>query len=148
MSSAWNTSPKTIKVAKVKDHVANKKSELAKIKNLVAETKTVLSNTKATMLTPKRQWPNWAQNCFKAIPLECNADYAILGPFLVFLSVTSCSQYVYLHVCQILNTHSLAFIRWNYSKLEKKLFFFVPKRYASALGPKKSIFWTRYGLKV
>jgi hypothetical protein len=58
LSSAWNTSPKTIKVAKVKDHVTKNKSELAKIKNLVAETKTILSNTKVALLIPKHQWPN------------------------------------------------------------------------------------------
>jgi hypothetical protein len=96
-----------------------------------------LSNTKVALLIPKHQWPNWAQNCLKATPLECKADYAKLGPSLVFLTIRSCSQHVYLYVCQILNTHSLPFIRSKCSKLEKKWFFFVPKGYASDTGTPK-----------
>jgi hypothetical protein len=62
----------------------------------------------------------FGQNCLKTIPLESQAIGAKRGPFLVFPTVRSYSKIIYLHVHQILDTHSLPFAIF---KAKEKVFF-------------------------
>ena len=95
-------------------------------------------------LIPKHLRLLWVQNCFKTTPFW-KQGCAKLGPFLALPIVKFCSQLVFLHVHQILHTHSLPFARPWYSKLKKKVFFYMLKMYINLLGARKTIFWNRYG---